>query len=185
MDLNKLAEEAYATACEHGWHDEEHCDEHYLMLIITEIAEAVQADRNGKHADVAKFKEWQKKDFSLLEETRERRFKEDFEEYIKNSVESELADIVIRCLDLMGLRGITLECNCEPEEYERIPFAEDMFWTCAVLAHDEYSLQERLRSVILSVMAYALGNGIDIEWFIRKKMEYNRLRPYKNGGKKY
>ena len=45
MDLNKLAKEAYETAREHGWHDEEHSDEHWLMLILTEIAEPVNADR--------------------------------------------------------------------------------------------------------------------------------------------
>lgn len=45
--LNRLRDEAYATACNKGFHDEKHSDEHYLMLVITEIAEAVQADRKG------------------------------------------------------------------------------------------------------------------------------------------
>ena len=58
MNLNRLREEAYSIAKANGWHEEEHSDEHHLMLIITEVAEAVQADRKGKHADAHKFKEW-------------------------------------------------------------------------------------------------------------------------------
>lgn len=47
MNLNELRDCAYLTAKEHGWHDKELSDETYLMLIITEIAEAVQADRKA------------------------------------------------------------------------------------------------------------------------------------------
>lgn len=59
MNLNELRDEAYSIARANGWHEEEHSDEHLLMLVITEIAEAVQADRKDKHADVASFKEYQ------------------------------------------------------------------------------------------------------------------------------
>ena len=76
------------------------------MLIITEIAEGVQADRKGKHANVFKFKEWKGNILPLSGKNRIRRFKEDFEAYIKNSVEDELTDVVIRRLELAALRGI-------------------------------------------------------------------------------
>ena len=111
MDLNKLRDEAFEIAKAHGWHDEELPDETYLMLIITEIAEAVQADRKDKHADVAKFKEYQTYYGTFLpsEEIRTIRFREDFEAYIKNSVEDELSDVVIRCLDFAALRGVSLD----------------------------------------------------------------------------
>ena len=49
MKLNQLRDQAFTTAKAHGWHEEEHSDRHFLMLIITELAEAVQADRNGKN----------------------------------------------------------------------------------------------------------------------------------------
>ena len=45
MNLNELKDRAYKIAKEHGWHEQELSDETYLMLIITEIAEAVNADR--------------------------------------------------------------------------------------------------------------------------------------------
>ena len=55
MNLNELRDEAYSIAKANGWHEEEHNDSHWLMLIITEIAEAVQADRKVHHARVDKF----------------------------------------------------------------------------------------------------------------------------------
>ena len=109
MNLNKLKDRAYQIACEHGWHEQELSDEHCLMLVITELSEAVNADRKGKHADISKFKEWQGNSLPLSEETRARRFKEDFEQYIKDSVEDELSDVIIRCLDFAGMRGWDLQ----------------------------------------------------------------------------
>ena len=50
-DLNNLRDRAYKNACNHGFHNEEKIDAHWLMLVITEIAEAVQAHRNKKYAD--------------------------------------------------------------------------------------------------------------------------------------
>ena len=79
MNLNELRDEAYSIAKANGWHEEEHSDEHLLMLVITEIAEAVQADRKNLHADIAKFKEWQGSSLPLSEEARIRGFEEGFE----------------------------------------------------------------------------------------------------------
>ena len=36
MNLNELRDEAYSIAKANGWHEQEHSDEH--LLIITEIA---------------------------------------------------------------------------------------------------------------------------------------------------
>lgn len=105
MDLNELRDEAYETAKAHGWHEEEHSNEHYLALIITEIAEAVQADRKGWRANADKYIE-------LISDREEHDsdlwFKCAFSQNIKGTVEEELADVVIRCLDIAGLRGIDL-----------------------------------------------------------------------------
>ena len=88
MNLNNLRDEAYSIAKANGWHEEEHSDEHWLMLVISEIAEAVQADRKNLHADVEAFKKYEE----IID------FKENFERQIKNTVEDELADIVIAAL---------------------------------------------------------------------------------------
>ena len=189
MDLNKLKNEAYSIAKANGWHEQEHRDEHYLMLIITEIAEAVQADRNGRHADAAKFKEWQGNSLPLSEETRIRRFKEDFEAYIKNSVEDELSDVVIRCLDLAGLRKFDLEeVAVLAEMAESIKDEKGFIDLCYVLSGIstcDDSTEEKVIGIIAVVLKYCEFTGIYLPFFIRTKMSYNRLRGYKHGGKRY
>ena len=185
MNLNELRDEAYAIAKANGWHEQKHSDEHYIMLIITEIAEAVQADRKDKHADVAKFKEWQGNSLPLSEETRIRRFKEDFEAYIKNSVEDELADVVIRCLDLAGLRGFDLEevatLAGELESLkEGIGFTNFCYVLSGISTCDD-STEEKVIGIIAVMLKYCELTGIDLEWFIEQKMNYNRLRGYHHG----
>lgn len=189
MDLNKLAKEAYETAREHGWNDEEHSNEHGLMLILTEIAEAVNADRKNQYADVAKFKEWQGNSIPYSEETRTRRFNEDFEAFIKNTVEDELADVVIRCLDLAGLRGIDLThaLDCMDElstaAFDECTFTETAYCMCSQVVTG--NTVTAVLSTIDFVFHYCKAKGIDIEWFIAQKMKYNKLRPYRHGDKKY
>ena len=35
---NELRDRAYQCACEHGFHDKEYSDAHWLMLIVSEMA---------------------------------------------------------------------------------------------------------------------------------------------------
>lgn len=183
MDLQKLSQEAFETAKAHGWHDEELPDETYLMLIITEIAEAVQADRKGKHAYKDKFLASLKPDddgemFSML-----------FEQYIKNSVEDELADIVIRCLDLAGLIGCDLlkvkTLLDRGMNKVKETFPEFMYRICQSLTDERETLHSRLDYCIACIIGYCKQKDIDIEWFIEQKMKYNKLRPFRHGNKKY
>lgn len=187
MNLNELKDEAYSIAKANGWHEQEYSDEHSLMLIITEVAEAVQADRYNRHADVAKFKEYQEyyKTFISSEEILTIRFKEDFEEYIKNTVEDELSDVVIRCLDLAGLRGIRFSTPSKATGMLSMLFSEYAFNTCHVLMYTHVPLTDRLENVIERILFYCESKGIDLEFLIRTKMDYNRLRGYHHGGKKY
>lgn len=176
MDLNKLRDEAYTDACKHGWHKEEHSDEHWLMLVLTEIAEAVQADRNDRHASVSRFNEEAGESFFIA-----------YRECVSSTVEDELADIVIRCLDLAGLRNIKLSTPMPMKGNVRLDmtFPEYAFNTCHVLAMSRLPLDVRLENVIDRILFYCEAKGIDIEWFIEQKMKYNRLRPYRHGGLKY
>ena len=177
MDLNKLRDEAFEIAKAHGWHDEELPDETYLMLIITEIAEAVQADRKNLHADVEAFKKYDE----IID------FKENFERQIKNTVEDELSDVVIRSLDLAGLRGINLsyERRFKEKTSKFIPFPVFAYLLTSIAANQLYNLKFILSGLIGNIIIYCRQNNIDIEFFIEQKMRYNRLREYKHGNKKY
>lgn len=41
MNLNELRDKAYQCAVEHGWHDEDLSDEHFLCLGISELIETM------------------------------------------------------------------------------------------------------------------------------------------------
>ena len=45
VNLNELAKKAFESAKAKGFHDEKHTDGHWLMLVMCELAEAVEADR--------------------------------------------------------------------------------------------------------------------------------------------
>lgn len=187
MDLQKLSQQAFATAKAHGWHDEEQPDEVYLMLIITEIAEAVQADRKDKHAYKDKFLASLKPDddgemLSML-----------FEQYIKNSVEDELCDVIIRSLDLLAVRNKDAYIDEYMVKYmldfmeSKPAFPEVAYEMCKFAASTDESirLSERLGCIITLVELYCKQKGIDIDFFVEQKMRYNQLMEYKHGNKKY
>ena len=46
-ELNALKERAYKTAVEHGFHEEERPDAYWLGLVMSEMGEAINADRKG------------------------------------------------------------------------------------------------------------------------------------------
>ena len=186
MNLNELRDEAYSIAKANGWHEEERSDSHWLMLIITEIAEAVQADRKGHHSRVERFIE----DMSDKDNADgDLWFRLTFAQNIENTVESELADIVIRLLDFAGLRGIPLDdankILDEGLEETTIPLPVFMSQTCADIANENYTVARIVNEIIASIIAYRRNKGVDIEFFIRTKMKYNHLRGYHHGGQRY
>ena len=187
-NLNK----AYATAKAHGWHDEELPDETYLMLIITEIAEAVQADRKDRHADVARFKEC----MTAIERTGNDWFMTAFAEHIDGTVECELADTVIRILDFSEVKGFGFDSvNTRARRAYKlyrgngrdIGYTFPMF--CYTLISNIYywrkPLEYDLSLVLERLLVYCKLNSIDIDFFVEQKMKYNKLRSYRHGHKKY
>ena len=100
-----------------------------------------------------------------------------------------LADVVIRCLDLAGLRGIDFRYAdillSEGVREVQIPFPELMYLACEGITYHGYDLTEKLNALVAGIIAYCNQKGIDLDFFIRTKMKYNRLRGYKHGGKNY
>lgn len=180
MDLNKLRDEAFETAKAHGWHDEELPDETCLMLIITEVSEAVQADRAENYADRLSFD---------IQMSHGEDFKTTFDVNIKNSIEDELADVVIRCLDLAGLHDYDLSHAKAVSEHNLLTINDELpkfaYRMCQLLTDEKETVESRINYCIASVIAYCEQKDIDIEWYVTQKMEYNKLRPFRHGNKKY
>lgn len=174
MDLNKLKEQAYKTACEHGFHDVDYSDEHWIMLVITELSEAVEADRKGKRAD--------KSAFQYREEDKEEfHFETDFKELIKDSVEDELADACIRLLDFAKLRSIYI---CGPVlNMKDINLINLCFRVTVTLTRNHYFCY-MIDYALGAIISWCALNDIDISWHIEQKMKYNSTRDALHG-KKY
>lgn len=194
MNLNELRDKAFKTACEKGFHDKELSNEHFLCLVISELMEAVEADRKGKRADVKLFNMWQNSPLKIPEDTKTRRYMQDFEEFIKNTIEDELADACIRLFDLAGLRNINLvdfneeEINDARECCDGETFTESIYNIATIPVRFEYeydySFDKQLNSMLLNVIGLSNYMGIDLLWHIEQKMLYNESRE-KMHGKKY
>ena len=191
INLNELRNIAYKTACEHGFHDKELSDEHYLCLIVGELMKAVEADRKGKRADRESFKS----SYENEEPHDDANFKYCFEKYIKDTLPDELSNAVIRLFDLAGLRGISLELangdidDCiedMAEAYKDETFTESIYSisTLPVRYDGIFDFSITVNDMILSIFGLAKHLDIDLLWHIEQKIRYNELRPMLNG-KKY
>ena len=98
--ITELSKKAHAIAKEKGFHEAGiQPMGQYLMLITSELGEAMEADRRGKYAwvpDLQRLKNAEQ--FDAVE----------FKDAIKDTVEDELADALIRILDLAGLLDIDI-----------------------------------------------------------------------------
>lgn len=182
MNLNKLRDKAYQCAVVHGWHDENLSDEHFLCLVISELMEAVEADRKGMHANRANFEYYMKQ-----RKRDDGEFMYAFKHDIKDSVEDELSDACIRLLDLAGLRGYDLDSfdyeGSDTEDYSDMSFTESMFKICVYITDNFYRDESFI--FLNEIFAFCRDRNIDIFWHIKQKMKYNELRPYKHGDKNY
>ena len=182
-DFNLLAKKAYENAKAKGFNDKTHTDAHYLMLVACELAEAVEADREGRRSGRRTYN-------FLLQEYGEPLERHLFDMHIKDTVEDELADAVIRLLDYVGVKGYDIPENyitseqikAEVEENKEWlinkSFADVVFNSCLVNIESAKEIPEALMYAIFVV---AELYGIDLFWHIDEKMRYNQLREYKHG----
>ena len=189
MNYNEYIRRAYDTACKHGFHDKSQPKNHWLMMVITEVAEVVEADRKEKHAMVSMFK---KEAFSKQpKENRMKHWLYCFELFIKDTFEDEMADVCIRLFDLAGVLGYQYyPYNKEifPDAYLQTfrnqAVTEKAFDLCRLLTRINTTTETRFQQAIFYLVSWAKSEGIDLEWHIEQKMEFNGQR-VKMHGKKY
>ena len=192
IDLNALRDRAYKNACEHGFHDEELSNEHCFCLVISELMEAVEADRKNRHFDKEKYKigEYAECQGWL---TNEEKFINVFNRYIKDTIEDELSDAVIRLLDLAGLHNIELsimDLNSDTiddmaEACKDESFTETMYSisTLPVRYDGLYDFTTIINDMVTSIFGFAKHLNIDLLWHVKQKMKYNELREKMHGKK--
>ena len=190
MNYYELAKEIHANAVAKGFWDEPHSDNHYFMLVITELSEAVEAHRKGRTAPPLP---------DNIENFPDSFFIPSFEAHFKDTLEDELADTQIRLLDIYGsiiekkedTPDITKQVK---ENYSNVSdFVEELeeFTEWAFTLVHDLSANPIMCTPLLKVynglctlLCMAERLGIDLDRHVRLKMRYNATRPRLHG-KKY
>lgn len=197
-ELASLAEDAFKNADKHGFYPENTEIEIALMLIITEMAEAVQADRHNRHGSIEDYE-------SEIQMGRD--IPTAYVNSLEGTVESEFADIAIRILSLLGWMNsktsIKLKSDSSlADKYEvtKIQCRVQNIINKGSIAKDLYRLNrdfgnfvdnescswfvsDTLQDILMRVFAIAHNNNIDLMEHIKLKMKYNESRPYLHGCK--
>ena len=114
MNIKQLIKEAHKAAVEKGFYEKDKNIGELLMLIVSELGEALEAHRCGRicNDDIVIFAiGWiETGSFSELE----------YEENIKGTFGEEIADVFIRLADLCGYMGIDIEKHIKAKmEYNK------------------------------------------------------------------
>ena len=176
-DFSELAIRAHKNAKEKGFWDNPRPDSEVLILIISEIGEAVEAHRKGKFCGI---------DYEYAATPRNIPSGE-FSTYIKDTFEDELADTCIRILDYAGYLGLENLLSGEALFREEDNL-HDVLLRCTGLIFPAWKgtkfRGQYFGTVLYTLFAYAAHNGIDLLWHIEAKMNFNQTREHRHG-KKY
>lgn len=155
-----------------------------LMLIVSEIGEALEAHRKGRFADFTDYSisELSLESFNYFDTPEEIKA---FENCIKDTFQDELADVFIRLFDFCGYmkiepvdfpHGVTLSENVGEG------LLEITHMICEFLYDNYYSWRnESMYEIFHYLQFFCEMHKIDIEKHIELKMRYNETREYKHG----
>lgn len=104
--INELAQEIHKVNVKNGFYEDEKNIGEMIALIHSELSEMLEADRKGREFEFPRFGYTIK---HLMEINDNDKFKHYFESQTKDTFEDELADSIIRLLDLAAFRGIDIE----------------------------------------------------------------------------
>ena len=102
--LNELKDKVHTNSKSKGFWDQERNVGEALMLVVTELAEGMET-----HRSTGSIKGVDKMVKKAMDEMGDEEFKEHFALMVKDSFEDEMADSIIRILDLCGGLNIDID----------------------------------------------------------------------------
>lgn len=198
-DLATLIPACHEASKANGWWNPAPNQGQQLMLVVSELSEALEAHRTGKRANLDKFNRWMAENPKVLDETGiEGYMASCFRDTIKDSVEDELADAYIRLLDFAGGFGLNAAKIIESEgTWGGRYFSLDENFGAALLEItkgvcgiddqlvDNDRASEILGCTLCEINELCQREGIDLARHIDLKLAYNKTRGQKHGGKLY
>lgn len=109
IQLNELSHKIHEWSKEKGFYDKPREIGTMLMLIVSELSEAMEADREDRYSEDFERFNW----FNDWERGNKSNDCFNFHNYFKDTFEDELADTIIRILDLCGHLNIDIEKHIE------------------------------------------------------------------------
>ena len=194
MDFRALQKEAHAIAKEHGWWDEPRTFGDLIALVHSELSEALEAYRERE------LEAYTPPDDVIgqpgkLGTTRQPHPFPGVGGYVNVKVSTkpegvaiELADVVIRVADMAEWYEWALKIETDIWPLYSPVSSSFGGWIAELhhrvsLAYDNPDKIWRLSRVVTLVQQMAAHYGIDLDAAIEAKMEYNRTREYRHGGK--
>ena len=184
MTRNELSFRAHQNAVAKGFHSVRQSNEHFIMLVITEISEFVQADRDGRWcwSSLAMYKDLSNSETPARPANGS--WVENFKSWIGKCAEVEMADIAIRLADLAGHLGLDLDkmdpCNYH-RAFDRFSITENALALTKGLCNTQISVERRVLFGLDYVFNWAASLGVDLWYFVEEKMKYNETRPAMHG----
>ena len=183
-DLNKLSKEIYEANASKGFHEEKYSLDHMICLVISELMEAVEADRKGRRANIEYVK-------TLTKPTSKSLFDVLFKNGVKDSIEDEFADAVIRLLDTAGALELNLKAIIKGDNLRyygtQYAFNNRSLTENIYDIIDKYfrkkplTIDAKISNMIFDIDILCEVMNIDLWQHVDLKLKYNSLRPYKHG----
>ena len=121
--------------------------------------------------------------FAYLQHDDEKHWQFCFEQFIKDTVADEFADICIRLYDFLGVLGGKLQQKPSTDSfvlwldvYGNFTFAECAYELCTMLAEKRNNVESAIAAALSFTRWWAKHLGVDLQQHIELKMQYNAKR---------